>query len=199
MQDTHSAKITDITGVLLAGGKSRRMGRDKACIEVAGRPLFVKALDFLCQSFKTVIIAGDRSDLASQEIRSIPDIYPGSALGGIYTGLSYVQTDWAFVIPCDMPYPDSRILELLFEQRDGVDAVVPETPDGYEPAFALYHKNCLPTFEKALQQGRRSIYRLYPELNVRFLNWRDLPEGWEKGLMNVNTPDELAEILEDTK
>ena len=175
------------------------MGRDKAHIELGGKPLFSRALLLLRQHFKRIIIAGDRPDLAQPGIPAIPDIYPGSALGGLHTGLYSAQTDWVFVVPCDMPYPDHRLLELLLSLRCGVDAVVPETPCGYEPVFALYHKNCLSIFEKNLQQGRKSIHNLYPELNAHFLNWRDMPAGWEKSFMNINAPDDMSKIKENIK
>jgi len=196
MQIPHNEKIKDATGVLLAGGKSRRMGRDKASIKLSGRPLYFPALALLRQHFQTVIIAGDRPDLAQDDIPSIPDTYPGSALGGLHAGLSAALTEWIFVIPCDLPYPDVRLLKKLYELREGVDAVVPQTPAGYEPVFALYHKRCIPVFEAALKAGKRSIFSLYPQLNVRFLKWHDMPEGWERSLLNINTQEDLLKIKE---
>ncbi len=136
MQISHNDFIDDITGVLLAGGKSRRMGYDKAYIEVNGQSLLSISLQLLCHYFATVLIAGDQPDLARPDIPVIADIYPGSALGGLYTGLRAADTDWIFVAPCDMPHPDPRILELLVKHRNSFDAVVPRTPEGYEPVFA---------------------------------------------------------------
>ena len=185
---------SDVTGVLLAGGKSTRMGCDKASIEVSGQTVFSRSLDFLQQLFSRVIIAGNRPGLALPEIPAVPDIYPGSALGGLYTGLKSAETDWIFVTPCDMPYPDSDIVDLLFRLHEGADAVVPQTPGGYEPVFAFYHKRCLPIFEDALIRGRKSIFALYPQLNVRFLEWQDMPAGWEKSMLNINTPEDLERI-----
>ena len=196
MQIPHNEKFTDATGVLLAGGKSRRMGCDKASIELSGRPLYFPALALLRQYFQTVIIAGDRPDLAQDDIPSIPDTYPGSALGGLHAGLSAALTEWIFVIPCDMPYPDASLLKLLYDLREEVDVVVPKTPAGYEPVFAFYHKRCLPIFDEALRNGRNSIFSLYPQLKVSFLEWKDMPRGWEKSLLNINTREDLLNIKE---
>ena len=138
---------SDVTGVLLAGGKSHRMGQDKAILEFSGKSMFDRALDLLESLFSSLLIAGDRPDLARPGIPALADIYPGSALGGLYTGLRAASTEWIFVAPCDMPYPDGRIIEALLDNRSGVDAVVPKTAAGYEPVFALYHKNCLPQME----------------------------------------------------
>ena len=103
MHDSHSAHINDVTGVLLAGGKSVRMGYDKARIAVGGQYLLSRSLNMLCQYFTSVLISGNRPDLATSNIPAIPDDYPGSALGGLYTGLQSAKTYWIFVAPCDMP------------------------------------------------------------------------------------------------
>ena len=102
--------LPDLTGVLLAGGRSRRMGRDKAQLEIAGKTLFERSLELLREFCATVLIAGDRPDLARPGLPALPDLYPGSALGGLYTGLAAAQTEWILVAPCDMPFPDRRIV-----------------------------------------------------------------------------------------
>jgi molybdopterin-guanine dinucleotide biosynthesis protein A len=196
MHIKHNDFIENTTGVLLAGGKSLRMGHDKACIEIDGRPLLSRSLELLRQYFAAILIAGDRPDLAEPGIPAIPDLYPGSALGGLYTGLQTAKTDWIFVVPCDMPYPDARILGMLVKQRNGFDAVVPRTPDGYEPVFALYHKRCLTQMEKMLQQGQFRIYDFYQRIEIHYLDWHQMPEGWKRSLLNINTPEQLA-LLEE--
>ena len=202
MQNSHSEedptdRYSDVTGVLLAGGKSRRMGRDKARIMFNGQSLVERSLGLLQRFFPTVFIAGDRPELAGPELPAIPDIYPGSALGGLHTGLKTAKTDWIFVAPCDMPFPDGRIVERLLAHRNGYDAVVPRTPEGYEPVFALYHKNCLPRMESMLRQNRFRIYDFYQRINIRFLDPPELPEGWQRSLVNVNTLQDLARIKEE--
>ncbi|PLX82116.1 MAG: molybdenum cofactor guanylyltransferase [Desulfuromonas sp.] len=194
MQNSHSAKNMEITGVLLAGGKSRRMGHDKALIELDGEPLYLKTLNLLRELFSTIIIAGDRPDIADEGIPAIPDLYPGSALGGLYTVLEHIQTDWMFVAPCDMPYPDTEIIKLLISMRNGFDAVVPRTPGGYEPVFALYRKSCLPYMKAMLSNNEFRIYDFYPKINVHYLDWLSLPNNWERSLLNVNTPEQLHQL-----
>lgn len=194
MQNSHNDLMEDVTGVLLAGGKSRRMGYDKAYIEVEGRSLLSISLELLRHYFSRVLIAGDRPDLAQPGIPAIADIYPGSALGGLHTGLQAAKTDWIFVAPCDMPHPDPRILELLVKQRNGFDAIVPRTPAGYEPVFALYHKNCLQPMEEMLRQGQYRIYDFYQRINIHYLDSQKMPVGWERGLLNINTPEQLKQL-----
>jgi molybdopterin-guanine dinucleotide biosynthesis protein A len=197
MHISHNESDNNTTGVLLAGGKSLRMGQDKARIEVNGKPLLSRSLKLLRRHFPSVLIAGDRPDLATADIPAIPDIYPGSALGGLYTGLQAARTDWVFVAPCDMPYPDEKILKLLLKHRHGADAVVPRTPQGYEPVFALYHKNCLRHMEEMLQQDQYRIYDFYQRIKVNYLDWQQMPAGWERSLLNINTPEQLENLQKE--
>jgi molybdopterin-guanine dinucleotide biosynthesis protein A len=196
MQNPHIVITDEITGILLAGGKSRRMGYDKALLQVHGQPLFLHSLALLRHYFAGILIAGDRPDLAGPGLPAIPDIFPGSALGGLYTGLFSAKTDWIFVAPCDMPYPSAAVLERILAERNGFDAVVPRTPEGYEPVFALYHKRCLPHMEDMLRHGQYRIYDFYQRIHVRFLDWHELPRDWERSLLNINTPEDLGRLGE---
>lgn len=196
MQDSPKESYRDVTGVLLAGGKSRRMGRDKALLELQGKALFERALTLLQRHFPRVLIAGDRPDLARPEVPAIADVFPGSALGGIHAGLSAAATEWIFVAPCDMPFPDPALVEKLLRLRTGADAVVPRTDRGYEPVFALYHKNCLAPMEAQLKQGRYRISELLAELRLNILDAPQLPPGWQRALTNLNTPADYARVRE---
>ena len=143
------------------------------------------------------MVAGDRPDLAGDGLTVLPDIYPGSALGGLFTGLYSARTEWIFVMPCDLPYPDARIVKLLVDCRNGYDAIVPRTPEGYEPVFALYHKRCLPYMEGLIRRGQYRIFDFYQHVNIHYFDWQHLPEGWQRSLLNLNTPDQLARIKKD--
>src|SRR6266496_3487290 len=140
----HSSGANDITGVILVGGKSRRMGRDKAFLEVSGKPLFERVLTVFRESFDRIVLVGDREDrFTGYGLPVVPDIYPGSALGGLYTGLHHATTEYVFVAPCDLIFPDGELLRYLCSLKDGYDAVVAAPGHGFEPLFALYAKSCL--------------------------------------------------------
>lgn len=184
----------DVTGVILAGGRSRRMGQDKATLEVAGVTLFDRTLAMLRSLFPCVLIAGDRPDLVRPDVPCVPDIYPGSALGGIHSGLLAASTPWIFVAPCDLAFPDAGLARFILQHRDGYDVVVPRTTGGFEPVFALYHKRCLPAMEEMLAHGACRIYDFYEEMQVRYLDAEELPPGWERSLLNLNTPEDLRRM-----
>ncbi len=187
----------DITGVILVGGKSRRMGRDKTFLEVAGKPLFERILEVFRESFDRIVLVGDREErFAAYGLPVLPDIYPGSSLGGLYTGLFHAATEYVFVSSCDLPFPNVDILRHLCSLKDGFDAVVPSTKYGYEPLFALYAKSCLGPIRELLDSGDFCAYAWYPRVRVRYVPYEELAHLDRDGraFLNVNTPDEFAGI-----
>jgi molybdopterin-guanine dinucleotide biosynthesis protein A len=187
----------DITGVILVGGKSRRMGRDKAFLEVAGKPLFERVLEVFRESFAQVVLVGDREErFAGYGLPILSDIYPGSSLGGLYTGLYHAATEYVYVSSCDLPFPNADILRYLCSLKDGFDAVVPSTKFGYEPLFALYSKSCLGPIRELLDSGDFCAYAYYPQIRVRYVTHEELSlfDRDGRAFLNVNTPDDFAKI-----
>jgi molybdopterin-guanine dinucleotide biosynthesis protein A len=190
----------DITGVILIGGKSRRMGTDKAFLELSGKPLFQGVLEIFRESFERVTLVGDRGErFAGYGLPVFEDIVPGSALGGLYTGLYRAETEYVFVSPCDLPFPSKRVLEYLCSLRNGFDGVVPVTSHGYEPLVALYARSCLGPMKALLESGNLRVYDFYPQVRIR-----NVPSGeWAKldkdgrSFLNINTPDEFAQLGEE--
>jgi molybdenum cofactor guanylyltransferase len=188
---------TDVTGVILVGGKSRRMGVDKAFLEIEGTPLFVRVLRVFRGTFERTILIGSPAErFACHGLPVYPDIYPGSALGGLYTGLVHAGTPYIFVSACDLPYPSSAVARNLASLRHGFDAVVPKGVDGFEPLFAVYSTGCREPVRHFLENGKLCIFDLYPELNVRYVLAEELTrlDGGERTFVNVNTPEDLARV-----
>ena len=153
--------FTDITGVILAGGQSRRMGRDKAFLQWQGAPLFERALRVFQESFpRVLLVGGNPARFADYQVEVVADIFPGSALGGLYSGLSHAADQHVFVASCDMPYPSAGLLRYLCSLKDGYDCVVPETAQSFEPLFAVYAKSALPAMLALLERGNLRIYDL---------------------------------------
>jgi molybdopterin-guanine dinucleotide biosynthesis protein A len=186
----------DVTGVILAGGRSRRMGKDKTMLEIGGVTLFDRALRMMRGLFSEVLIAGDRKDLVRPGVPCYPDSFPGSALGGLYTGLMASSHDMIFVCSCDMPSPSMNIARLVVSQDHAYDVVVPRTPDGLEPLFARYHKRCLPAMKAMLDRQEFRIYNFYPLVRIRYLDVAELPADWQSSFLNINTPEEYKRIKE---
>ncbi len=189
-------EYNDITGVILAGGRSSRMGRDKAILEVNGVTLFQRVLRVFQDLFCCVFIAGDRKDLCRAGVGYHPDPYPGSSLGGIYTGLFYSKTPYVFVAPCDMPYPDSNLIRLINSHREEADVVIPKTPAGLEPCFGLYGRACIEPIRDMLERGLYRIDTLFSHVQVHYLEVEKLLPEWQRSLKNINTPDEYRSVQE---
>jgi molybdopterin-guanine dinucleotide biosynthesis protein A len=187
----------EITGVILVGGKSRRMGKDKAFLEISGRPILERVLQIHRDRFQRILLVGDRGErFAGYGLPVLEDIFPGCSLGGLYTGLYHAQTEYIFVSPCDLPYPNREILDLVCSLREGNDAVVPATERGFEPLFTLYGKKCLNPMRDLLESGSRRISDFYPRVRTRYVSDAELSPLDREGIsfMNVNTPEEFARL-----
>jgi len=197
MQISHNDNteaLTEVTGVIFAGGKSTRMGSDKAGLCIDGQSLFQRVSSALSQVCSRLHIAGERSDLASTDIPAFADIHPGSALGGLHNALVNAPTDWILVLPCDLPYPSPQMLRTLLAQRDGVQSVIPKTSYGTEPLIACYHRDILPLVEEQLERGNLRLTDLLERLKVRYLNEPELPLGWRRALTNLNRSQDLTRL-----
>lgn len=196
MQNSHNEIAANVTGVLLAGGGSTRMGRDKALLPFDGQPLFVRARRALAALCGRVLIAGDRPDLASADCPAYADRFPGSSLGGLHAALSHADTDWICVLPCDLPQPSPRLLQALLDRRaPEVDAVVPRHAGGSEPLIACYRRAILPLVEEQLSRGDLRLTALLGRLRVTWLEPAAMPDGWRRALRNLNAPGDYARLL----
>jgi molybdopterin-guanine dinucleotide biosynthesis protein A len=190
-----NGSFDDITAVILVGGKSRRMGVDKAFLEIDGTPLVERVLEVCRETFpRVMMIGGPTERLAGYNLPMYPDIYPGSALGGLYTGLVRAETPYVFAAACDLPFPSGAVARRLASLRSGFDAVVPKGRNGFEPLFAIYARSCLEPMQSLLEQGNFRIYDFYPEIAVRYVPMEELAllAGDDRALINVNTPEEFA-------
>ncbi len=193
-------QTSTITGIILVGGKSRRMGTDKAFLRIGGVPLFERVLAAMAENFSSILLIGDcKERYQGYGLPVVADRYQGSALGGLYSGLLAAATDLVFVAPCDMPFPSASLIRHICAMAGDFDVVVPRTAYGFEPLFALYRKSCLEAMQRLLEAGNYRVYDFYPEVAVRYVEaeelWRVADE--ERALLNLNTPEEFAMIKEE--
>lgn len=189
--------ISDVTGILLAGGRSRRMGKDKRFLSVGEHTLLERSLAALQGVFQSVsIVVGDDSATIETATPVWRDLISNrGSLGGIYTGLKLSRTPYIFAVACDMPFISPIVIQYLVSLRNNVDVVMPRSEFGPQPTHALYSSRCLPVIEKMVQSGRLSIKDVVNEANLR-VRWVLQMEisGLDPGgrsFFNVNTPEEL--------
>jgi molybdopterin-guanine dinucleotide biosynthesis protein A len=189
-----------LTLAILAGGKSQRMGQDKAIMLFQGVTLVRRVSDRLVGLATEVIVIGPGSqEYLSLGIRSVPDLYPGCGpLGGLFTALSTASHPAVATVGCDMPFVNADLLahqrDILF--TDNMDVVVPSSVRGLEPLHAIYRrKTCLQIVREALDAGEHRLISWFPRVKVRILTPEETNPFDPLGLMflNINTPDELAQ------
>ncbi|HVJ49750.1 MAG TPA: molybdenum cofactor guanylyltransferase [Desulfitobacterium sp.] len=187
-------KILEMTGILLAGGKSSRMGKNKAFLEVNGKPLIERNLELLKSIFTEVFISSNTPELYNcYREKVVQDRYPGSGpLGGLHACLEEVRTEYAFFVACDIPMLDPELIRFMASLTEAYECVVPQTEDGLHPLFAFYNKSCLLRIEEFLQAGHFKVIDLIPQLSVRYVQEKELARFGDPRLLlcNVNTPEE---------
>ena len=187
----------EVTGILLAGGKSRRMGEDKRYLVVGEETLLERGLDVLRSVFQEVlvVIAQDSPSLGV-EVKVVRDLVPEcGSLGGLYTGLMQAATPWIFVVACDMPFLNQAVIAQFTSRRASADIVMAKIAARLHPMHALYGKHCLPVLEQMIQARQLKIQELisHASLRVEYVTEVDLftidPSG--RSFQNVNTPEDL--------
>ena len=189
-----------MTGIILSGGKSSRMGLNKAFLEINGERLIDRTVKLFRQLFSEVILVTNEPLLyLDQDIALVADIYKGKGpMGGLYSGLFYASFDHAFLCACDIPYLNVEFIRYMTGKASEYDVVVPETADGFHPLHAIYSRRCLPSIKSLLIRdslkmtgcfkGMRVLY--IPESVIRSFD----PEC--RMFLNINTAQDLQRVLE---
>jgi molybdopterin-guanine dinucleotide biosynthesis protein A len=186
-----------LSGIVLAGGESRRMGRNKALMELEGQTLIARVLDRLSLLCDELIIATNDVELyADLPARVVPDVIVGrGALGGIHAGLTAMRNQRAIVVACDMPFLNPPLLRYMTVVAPGYDVVVPRLDQYYEPLHAVYSVSCVEPIAQLLAQGPRRIVDLYQRVRVREVTRAEVRLfDADLSFFNVNTPEEWAEV-----
>ena len=189
--------MAGVSGAVLVGGQSRRMGADKAMLPVGGQSLLQRVVAVLREVADELLIVGASGErtVAGLGGRSVDDLISGvGPLGGIYTALSTARYSHCLVVACDMPFLSTNLLRHLGRQAVGWDAVVPRRQEGLEPLHAVYSRSCLKPIQRMLANGVLSPLDLFPLVRVRYLETYELALYDPGGLsfVNLNTPADLA-------
>jgi molybdopterin-guanine dinucleotide biosynthesis protein A len=187
-----------VSAAIMAGGKSRRMGQDKAWIELDGEPLITRVAKVLAEVADEVIVVANDPRYESLGLRVVPDRFPdGGALGGIATGVSAATHDRVLVAACDMPFLLVEVWRVLLDHRYEADVVIPKIANEFETLHALYSKTCVAPMERALAAGKMRVISFFDEVRVYAIAERELrvADPTLRSFTNVNTPEELASAL----
>ena len=184
-----------IAAVILAGGKSSRMGKDKALLNLGKQKMIEYVLEEIRDVFKDILIIGSPESYDFPGVPVEPDIIPGRGpLSGIHAGLIHTGKDYVFVTACDMPFVNKKLIQYMINKLDNkYDVLIPRVGEFMEPLFALYGKRCIAPIEENLNAGRYKVLDFLPKVRVNYIYPEEINAFVEpeKVFFNVNTPQEL--------
>jgi len=189
----------DITGVILAGGKSSRYGTNKALVRIEGIPLIERVATVMQSLFEHVfLITNTPDEYAYLGFPMYEDLIKGlGPLGGIYTAMTAIPNSGGFFVPCDMPFLNPYLIRHMVEIRENYDAVVPRISENIEALHAFYSNRCLPAVKKLIDRREYQIFRFFPEVSVRYVEEAEI-RGFDsqlRSLLNINWPEEAKELI----
>lgn len=186
---------TDISGYILAGGKSSRLGTDKALLLVQEEPLLMRIKRLIDPFCKTVVISGHKNEYVDFTIKMVPDLYPGiGPISGIISSLKHSSTEWNLLVSVDTPFINTELIQSLIAQTGQYDCIIPEHDGGIEPLIGLYNRQILPQLEEIINQGDYKLMRLVTKLNTRYLDCRPLIQKYPRLFFNINRPEDYNSI-----
>ncbi len=185
-----------LTIAIQAGGKSQRMGRDKALIPLAGTPLIERVLALVQDLGTEILITTNQPEpLRYLGLRLVPDLVPGQgALPGLQTALHSAQHDRVLVVACDMPFLNPSLLSYMIDLDTDADVVIPRWEQEWEPFHAVYRpRTCIPAINAALQAGEHRMITFFNRIHTQPIDESRIREYDPDGLsfFNINSPADL--------
>jgi len=184
-----------VTGVILAGGQSSRMGQNKALLWLDGQRLIERVVGVMRTVFTELLMVTNSPEVyADLGVPMVGDVYPDKgSLGGIYSAVYHVTTPWCFVAACDMPFLNADVIRYLMAQASEYDVVMPDIHGELQPLHAVYGKACLTPMLRRVEANRLKIVGFLPEVRVRTVSAAEL-QCLDPDLLafhNLNTPEEF--------
>jgi len=190
----------EITGIILAGGKSRRLDyKNKALLQIGGKSIVERVIDAISGvTDKFIMITNSPDDYEHLGLPMFGDVIAGTGpLGGIYSGLARSGTHNNIIVACDMPFIQPKLFELLISHIADNDIVIPVTPDGYHPLCAVYSKNCIKPVELLIEADQLKVTNLFRYVKVNEMIFsEEHPYYAQDMLFNVNTHEDYAKAIQ---
>jgi len=197
----YDRKMKSAAAYVLAGGRSSRMGTDKAFLELAGKPLIVSAVKLAREAVGDVKIVGDPRKFAAFG-PVIEDVYRDRGpLGGIHAALTNSAAEWNLILAVDLPFVPAQFLKYLLARAEssGATVTVPSVGGYFQPLCAVYRKPFLSVADRGLSQGTNKIDQLFREVTLCTVSEVDMiASGFDSLIFrNLNTPEEWQAAKRD--
>ena len=189
-----------MTGIILAGGKSSRMGFNKAFIDIGGKSIIHRTVSLFKELFDEIIlVTNDPAEYEELDIFITTDIFKGAgSLGGIYTGLFHASSEYSFIAACDMPFLNKEVISRMLQISGNHHVTVPFLMGRYHPLHAVYSKKCLKPIAEMIKNKDLRITNLFQQIKINRLeekNWLS-SEQILPSLDNINTKEDLNRALQ---
>ena len=195
---TTTSTFAGVTGVILAGGKSSRMGSNKALLPYRGGRFIEAIYRQLSALFEEVVVVTNTPEqYAFLNCRMVSDLYHDmGALAGLHAGVAHSRTPHIFAVACDMPYLSDAVIRTLVARRHQSEVIIPEGKNGLEPLHAVYCRSCLPAMETALQTGKRRLISFFPAVQVTIVPGDTIRfvDPHLDSFRNINTPADYYDL-----
>lgn len=186
------------TGIILAGGKSSRMGRNKALLELSGLKIIERIYKSIKHSCNEVIIISNSPEVyLFMELKLYKDIFPGfGPLAGIHSGLSNSKTDNNFIISCDLPLISSEVVENIIKYESDKPVVIYQKKNRLQYLCGIYRKACLPFLETSLKANNLRVKDFINKIDLEVLDAEGFPD---EVFFNLNTIEDYETLVSRTK
>lgn len=178
------------SGILLAGGKSTRMGEDKAFMKYNNRFLYEHSLSVLSVFSEEILISSSNPRFDKTDYSIIPDETPGlGPLGGIYSCLKKIKYNYAIVLPCDLPLISGVIIEKLIIATENSEITIALNHNNLpEPLIGIYSISAIPAMQEMIETNQFKMQELFTRVKTRFVK---IPGTNKNTFHNINNPDEF--------
>jgi molybdopterin-guanine dinucleotide biosynthesis protein A len=186
---------SELTGIILAGGKSSRMGREKGLVYFRGKPLIQYGIDLLSHYTKQILISSSNPDYLSFGFEMVPDSVAGQGpAAGIAAALKSSRSIWNIVIACDLPFLQPELIDCLLENSGSFQAVIPIHNGVMEPLAGIYHQELAGHFEIALSAGELALHRILLANKTKYQDVSQLIQKYPLLFTNFNTLQALDSL-----
>lgn len=195
--------MVNVSGIILAGGRSSRLGQNKALIVFEGQPVIQHVVNVLQPLVDEIVLSTNTPDeFAFLGLQMVADLYAGvGALAGLHAGLSAIRTEYGLVVGCDMPFLNAALLQHMLSRTTDYDIVMPRLNGYHEPLHAIYARRCLAAIEDSIRSGQRRLISFVSQMNVRYIDQEEISR-FDPGCLsffNINSPADLQRLHETAR
>lgn len=182
----------ELTGIILAGGMSSRMGQDKGLMQFRGKQMVQYSIDLLSQFTSHILISSNNPLYNQFNLPVIADIYKNCGpIGGLHASLLATTTKWNIILSCDAPYVDPKLFQSMLKMIADQDAIVPKREKGFEPLFGIYNRKLSPFLEEKIKMLDYKLQKILKERDITLFDTTDLQTLIPNLFSNINSPEDL--------